>query len=67
MHRPPPRGVLAQFRYSDRQQELDSDAGSIFFPSSGLQWLAQEWKLPPDDVAKVMRCTTYEIGRFAEK
>jgi hypothetical protein len=32
-----------------------------------IQWLAQEWKLPPEDVVKVMRCTTYEIGRFAEK
>jgi hypothetical protein len=32
-----------------------------------LRWLAHEWQLLADDVAKAMKCTTYEIACFAEK
>jgi hypothetical protein len=32
-----------------------------------IQWLAEERKLPPEDVAKAMKLSTYEIGRFAKK
>jgi hypothetical protein len=47
---------------------LDTDgATSSKHTRRRIQWLAHEWKLPPADVAKVMKCTSYEIGAFAKK
>lgn len=32
-----------------------------------LQWLAQEWNIPAEDVARAMRFTVDETGRFKDK
>jgi hypothetical protein len=35
--------------------------------SRWILWLAEEWKLHPDDVAKAVKCSTYEMSIFARK